>query len=99
MGHGDDLRSSRKATRGSLGYAVEMEPTQWSLMDGLIAGRSGGGARSGEKAECERREREGNTRQVSPQRPWARAEQDPGSAARTRAQVGIPLPLSPPRTT
>jgi len=46
--------------------------------------------------ERERREWEGSTRLASPQRPWARVEQDPGSAARTRAQVGTPLPLSPP---
>ena len=48
--------------------------------------------------ERERREWEGSTRLASPQRPWARVEQDPGSAARTRAQVGTPLPLSPPRS-
>jgi len=53
---------------------------------------------SGENAERGRREWEGNTRRASPQRPWARADEDPGTAARTRAQVGIPLPLSPPRT-
>ena len=82
MWHGDDLLAV--AFRGARGSAVGMGPPM--IADGWVdfaAERRG--ARSGAKAERERREWEGNTRRVSPQRPWARVEQDLGSAARTRA--------------